>query len=317
MNRRILFPILFVLVILALFVMLANPGQPGREPAQRSDPGAATRRPVTASSAVPPAATGSAQAGDSLNGVPIEAILQLSPAVLTKMQSIYLRGQALGNNPRAFSKVGDSTIENPHFLARFDEKPYNLGPYANLQGVIDTFRGSFSRQGLAVQRGLHSWSVFDPMWADPIYCEPDESVIACEFRVHRPSIVLIRLGSNDVGVPESFEKNLRKLVEYSLEKGVIPVLGTKADRIEGEGNINNEIIRRVAADYEVPLWDFDLAAQALPDKGLREDGVHLSYFYEHDYTLPNALLTGHGLHNLTALMMLDRLWREVMGGGEQ
>ena len=313
MNRKLLFLLLLILFVAALFVALANPGAPARAPTSL---GAAT--PASASmapTASQPGATASIPAGESLNGVPLDEIIVLPPEVVARMRQVYQLGQALGNDPRAFSRIGDSTIENPHFLARFDESPYNLGPYADLQGVIDHFRGSFARQGLAVQRGLHSWSVFDPMWADPIYCEPEESLIACEFREQRPSIVLIRLGSNDVGVPESFEKNLRRLVDYALAQGVIPVLGTKADRNEGPGNINNEIIRRVAAESQAPLWDFDRAAQALPDSGLREDGVHMSYFYEHDYTLPNALLTGHGLHNLSALMMLDRLWREVMDGG--
>jgi hypothetical protein len=304
MNRKLLFPLLFILLVLALFVALANPGS--------GPPPAAT---VVARQATLNPATPTPSAGADLNGVPLERIIRLSPEVVARMRVVYQLGQELGNNPHAFSKIGDSTIENPHFLARFDESPYNLGIYAGLQGVIDAFRGSYARQGLAVQRGLHSWSVFDPMWADPIYCDPDEMLIDCELRVHQPSIVLIRLGSNDVGVPDSFEKNLRRVVDTCLAHGVVPVLGTKADRNEGTGNQNNEIIRRVAAESQVPLWDFDLAAQALPDHGLREDGVHMSYFYEHDYTLPNALLTGHGLHNLTALMMLDRIWREVMGGG--
>ena len=314
MNRKIIFPLLLMLTVLALFVLLVNPG--GQD--QRFKP---IRSPTSAVRAVIPVTRNpnntqvvETDSLSSLNGIPIEQIVQLPPAVAQEMHTVYLRGQALGNDPRAFSKVGDSTIENPHFLARFDEKPYNLGSYTRLQGAIDYFAGSFARQGMAVQRGLHSWTVFDPMWADPIYCEPNESVIACEFRVHRPSIVLVRLGSNDSGIPEAFEKNLRQLVEYSLAKGVIPVLGTKADRFEGPGNTNNQIIRRVAADYQVPLWDYDRVAQTLPNNGLRDDGIHMTYFYEHDYTLPNALQTGHGVHNLTALMMLDRIWREVMQG---
>ena len=45
-------------------------------------------------------------------------------------------GLELGNNPRAFSKLGDSTIEHPYFLGRFDDGPYNLGSYGYLKGAI-------------------------------------------------------------------------------------------------------------------------------------------------------------------------------------
>jgi hypothetical protein len=226
-------------------------------------------------------------------------------------RAIFAAGQALGRNPRAFSKVGDSTIENPHFLARFDEGPYNLGEYAYLQGVIDHFAGSHSRQGLAVRRGNHSWTVTDPMWADKSTCQPNETPIDCEIRVHNPSILIIRLGSNDRGVPSGFEHNLRQVVQNAIDKGVIPVLGTKADRFEGS-NINNDIIRQVAFDFQVPLWDFDRLAGTIPSRGLDVDAVHLTTFYAHDYTSPTAFQRGHGVHNLSALMVLDAIWKDII-----
>jgi hypothetical protein len=240
----------------------------------------------------------------------------MSDDVKEHVREIFANGQTLGRNPKAFSKVGDSTIENPHFLARFDEGPYNLGQYAYLQAVIDYYAGSFGRQGMAVRRGLHSWSVMDPLWADKTNCQANEAPIPCEFRLHSPSVLLIRLGSNDVGSPAGFEQNLRKLVRYSIENGVIPVLGTKADRIEGPGNINNDIIRKAAADLKVPLWDFDLVAQTLPGSGLDYDSVHMTFFYEHDYTLPKAFQRGHAVHNLTALIVLDEVWKVVASTGQ-
>jgi LysM repeat protein len=243
-----------------------------------------------------------------VNGVPIAAFIVMPESVQQHVRDIYARGQSLGRNARAFSKLGDSTIENPHFLARFDEGPYNLANYAYLQDAIDTYKGSFARQGVAVRRGLHSWSVFDPLWADKTLCQPNEGPLPCEFRLHNPGIVLIRLGSNDIGVPDSFRFNLRKVVSYSIESGVIPVLGTKADRAEGPGNVNNDIIRQVAAEYNVPLWDFDLLAETLPNRGIDpSDGVHMTFYYRHDYSLPEAFQRGHAMHNLSALIMLDEL----------
>ena len=252
----------------------------------------------------------------TVNGIGLESFLAMPENVIENSRAIFAAGQTLGRNPGAFSKLGDSTIENPHFLARYDEGPYNLGDYAYLQGVVDHFAGSHSRQGMAVRRGNHSWTVTDPMWADKTYCLPNETPIACEIRLHNPSVIFIRLGSNDRGVPAGFDQNLRQVVQIAIDNGVIPVLGTKADRFEGS-NINNEMIRQVAADYQVPLWDFDLVAATIPGRGLDVDAVHLTTFYAHDYTSPTAYQRGHGVHNLTALMVLEAVWREIMqGSGE-
>jgi hypothetical protein len=176
--------------------------------------------------------------------------------------------------------------------------------------VIDHFAGSFVRESAAVWTGNHAWALFDPVWANPAICQPGESPIACEFRIQRPSLVLIRLGTNEAGSPDLFETNLRLIIEFSIERGVIPVLGTKADRIEGS-DANNAIIRRLAAEYEVPLWDFGRVADTLPMRGLLVDGFHLSYAPP-DYTMPFALQAGHSVQNLMALMALNTVWRNAM-----
>lgn len=249
---------------------------------------------------------------DNLNGVPNSMILQMSPEVIDNVQQIYIRGQALGRNPQAFSKVGDSTIENPHFLSRFDSDtdPYNLGDYGYLQGVIDHFAGSFERDSIAVRVGLHSWSIFDQFWAPNPPCEPNEGVFECEIRLNNPSVILIRLGSNDAGVPEYFRENVVRAVEYATANGVIPVIGTKADRVEG-ADINNAILREIATEYQIPLWDWDMVASTIPGKGLLSDGVHMTTFYLHDYSQPEAFQRGHTAHSLSALIMLDGLLRSL------
>ena len=247
-----------------------------------------------------------------INGVPISSFVQISPEAEANILSIYQQGQKIGRDPRRFSKLGDSTIENPHFLARFDHWQgfdYYLGDYAYLEEVIDYFAGSFIREGAAVHRGMHSWTVFDPQWADKTICLPNESSLVCEFRLHNPSILLIRLGANDVGVPQSFENNLRDVVEFTIKNGVIPILGTKADRNDGASNANNLIIRRLAEEYQLPLWDFDRLADTLSRRGLTIDNVHMTINFSHDYTDPNTFTTGHGVHNLSALILLDRLWQ--------
>jgi hypothetical protein len=264
--------------------------------------------------AVQPGVTNSAEPlwdlTPALNNVPISEVIVLPEETLQTVREIYAKGQSLGNNPHAFSKIGDSTIESPFFLDRFDDGPYNLGEYAYLQKVIDYYKGSFARQGRAVYRGLHTWSMFDPAWADPDFCEPNETPIDCEFRLHHPSLVFIRVGSNDVGRSDLFRQNMTRLIELCFERGVIPIIGTKADRNEGS-NVNNDMLRQLAENYDVPLWDFDRIADTIPGRGMDVDGVHLTTFYAHDYTLPYALQTGYGVHNLTALMMLYELWRNL------
>jgi hypothetical protein len=248
---------------------------------------------------------------DTLNGIPIDEVVNISPETRERVREIYVSGQARGRYPDKFSKLGDSLIATPYFLTQFDKGYYNLGDYAYLQRAIDHYAGSFERYGVAIKAGLHSWGVFDPMWANKDWCQPNESLIACEFRLNNPSVLLILLGSNDSGAPDSFDYNLRKVVEFTVENGVIPVLATKADRFEGPDNRNNLILRQIAADYQIPLWDFDIMADTLPGRGLQEDQVHLTEFAENNYTMSEALQSGHAVHNITALMVLDTIMQIV------
>jgi LysM repeat protein len=247
----------------------------------------------------------------AINGIPEEQLVVFSDEARKVARETYARGQELGRNPRAFTTAGDSTTEIPYFLARFDDGPYNLGEYAYLQSVIDFFHGSFAHDSVSVRVGLHAWTLFDPAWSDKSLCLPNEAPLPCEIRLQNPSILFIRLGSNDYGVPELFDESIREAVEYALEEGVIPVIGTKADRGEGDDS-NNDLLRQIAADYRLLIWDFDLLAGTLPGRGLDADNVHMTAFYAHDYTQPEAFQRGHAMHNLSALMVLDTIWKEVI-----
>ncbi|MGQ9909140.1 MAG: LysM peptidoglycan-binding domain-containing protein [Candidatus Flexifilum sp.] len=281
-------------------VLTADPNAP---PALPLDLPTAQLLPTLTATPIPPLPP-------TVNGIPIEQIIQLPPDVVANIRAIHAYGMMQGLvDPHAFSKLGDSTIESPFFMDRFDQPgSYNLGDYGFLQGAIDHFRGSFARDSVAVRVGLHSWSIFDSMWSDA-RCAPGETLIACEFRLHRPAYLFIRLGANDVGVPGYFESSMRQIAQYAIEHGVIPIIGTKPDL--REGTINNTILRQIAADLRVPLWDFELVAATVPGRGLEQDGVHLNTFYAHDWRLPDGFRRGHGLHSLTGLIALDRVWRAV------
>ena len=247
----------------------------------------------------------------SINGVSQESIVIMPDNVRQHVREIYGRGQSLGRNPNAFSKLGDSVTLTDHYLTRFDSGHYTLGPYAYLQPTIDHYSGSFSRYGVATRVGLHAWSIFDPLWANKEWCSLDEHMVACEIRLFNPSVILVKIGSNDNGAASAFDQNVRQLVEYAAENGVIPVLATKADRFEGPDDRNNQMLRQIAAEYEIPLWDYDLIAETLPRRGLSGDDVHMTMADSDDYTDPATFERGYPVSDLTALMMLHALLQEV------
>jgi hypothetical protein len=247
-----------------------------------------------------------------LKGILMVNVIVMPKNVQEHVLEIYQRGQELGRDPNAFSKIGDSTIESINFFARFDgadgQESYNLGEYAYLERVIDYYSGSFGREGYALVRGLNTWSIFDPFWADDETCLSGETVIDCEFRLHNPSVVLIRLGSND-RAPGLFDENLRLIVEHAVEQGVVPVLATRPDQTEELNDEINASIRQVARDYDVPLWDLGRVLETLPNAGVSTDGVHLTPYYSYDYTNEEAFERGNAIQNLSGLLALDTLYQ--------
>ena len=246
-----------------------------------------------------------------INGMPVEQFIITSDEVRENIREIYANGQTLGKNPEVFAILGDSLIATPQSLAKWDGDDYVLGDYEYLQPTIDQYSGSFGRYGVSVRVGLHSWSVFDPLWADKDFCLANEDLLTCELRLNNPSIMIIFLGSNDAGFPDGFDFNYRQIVEKLIGQGVVPILATKADRFEGAENFNNEIIRKIAEDFKIPLLEFDLLAETLPGRGLSTDGVHLTYLEPLDYTNPEMFALGYPVHNLASLMILDEVRREL------
>ena len=262
-----------------------------------------TPSPTPAQTAVPPPVT--PDPARQINGVPFDEIAVLPPDVADHVAEIMARGRELGRNPNAFSKLGDSAVLTESNLTRFDNGPVELGPYAFLQPTIDHYAGSWQRYGVGARVALTTIGVFDPMWASAEWCQPGEHLLECEIRLHNPGVLLIRLGTND-GRAALYETYMRQIVAYSVEQGVVPVLGTKADRFEGDNSIN-EVTRRLAAELRVPLWEFDRVAETLPNRGLSDDHAHLTVYGRNDYADPEALTRGYPVSDLTALVVLDAL----------
>ena len=235
--------------------------------------------------------------------------LPVVPEISAHARDVYRLGIIQGNDPHAFAKVGDCETITDWFLVDFDLGPryYSLGPYQDLQAVIDYFKGSFGRSSLAARRGFNAAALLTSFWSDPTQCKPDETPLACEYRLLRPSFALIMVGTNDVPHAATFEENLRKVIEYSLAQNVLPVLVTKADNLEGDESIN-ATIARLGREYDVPVWNFWRAVQDLPGHGLVEDGAHLTHAPNH-FGDPEAMKAAWPRRNLTALQVIQAVWQ--------
>ncbi len=235
-----------------------------------------------------------------------------------RARQIFLTGRALGNNPNVVAKVGDCSSEHWYFLKPFAWGDYNLGGYSSLQPVVDYFGASLGYDSQATHNGFNANAVLMPMWADPAACLEDESPLECEFRLNRPSVAIIMFGTSDLLVmsPAQFNTFLRQIVEDSIDAGVIPILSTFPGNLGfwQETILYNQIVVRIALDYDIPLINLWLALEALPNHGLEPDGFHLGeppYGTACVLTDP-YLSTGYTSRNLITMQTLDAVWRGAM-----
>ena len=250
--------------------------------------------------------------------------------ITTNARAIFERGRELGNRPNVFSKVGDSITAMPPFLYAIGWGAYDLGTQGQLQPVIDYFSAVTAREGnsfanpsLAANNGWTTVTVLDPNSAWRAVCEEGETPLACEYRLVKPAVALIMLGTNDLArlSAEQFRANLNAIVTYSVDQGVVPVLSTIPNRVGYEASVPtfNTIILETARSFRVPLWDYGAALRGLPSDGLG-DGIHpsvppgagsddVSGAFVFSAT---TLQYGATERNLTALQVLDTQWRRVL-----
>lgn len=229
---------------------------------------------------------------------------KLSDAAL----AIYRRGLQAGNDPTHFSKVGDCGSGASWFLGDFDLGPanYSLGSYSYLAPVIAAYQGSWGRVNKSIGDGWSVATELSQLWADPKQCVSPETPVACEYRLWKPSVVLILLGTNDRFHENQLETQLHQMIDYFIRQGVLPVLATKADDMEGDQSINL-IIARAAYKYDIPLWNFWRAVQDLPHKGLDSDQEHLTWApnrFDNTADMQNAW----PWRNLGALQVMNLIW---------
>ena len=252
------------------------------------------------------------------------------PQMTEHTRQIYVNGVELGRNPQTFSKIGDCMTASPDFMNPFGSDQYNLGEYTDLQLIVDHFAGvpardaedfeedSFTNPGLSTMSGFSSASALDSIWANPNWCEANESPLTCEYRVSNPAFSIIMFGTNDVFFtdPALFDYNLRLIVLETIDSGIVPILNTFPIRPEypERSLLLNQIIIDIALDYDLPLINLWLGLYDLPNAGVDEDEtIHLTVPVDISTGVFNedTLQAGYTMRNLVTLQTFAILLNEL------
>jgi len=229
----------------------------------------------------------------------------LPVSVDPSLQKVYERGQVLGNDPRAFSIFGDCQARPSEFFGVFEtdtELVENLSP--ELSETVAYFKGSFNRESSSAQDGTTPGSLLWAQWHRGEYgCTFAETPVECELRTHRPSFVIIQVGTHFESRNTEY---LRRIILQLMDEGVVPILATKADNRELDDRINRDMAL-LAFEYDLPLWNFWAAVSDLPNRGLytRDDRPLQGDIYLNE----EATI----IHRMTGLAALNVVWRAVAG----
>lgn len=241
--------------------------------------------------------------------------LWLGDAVLRNARAIYQRGQAQGNNPNSLIKIGESNTAGTVYMCTFHYGNYDLGPYSDLQPIVDRFNstGSFCHYDYTARTGFATANLLDDQWAIEAECQAGETPLECGNRIYNPSYALIYLGIADMGfyTENQFRQNLLTLIDTLSRNGVVPILSTypMADTFnDGKPQYFNAIIRDVAASENVPLMDVRSALYEYENRGTGPDGYHLSVRDPNVTNFTGDELTyGRTLRELLTLQVLQAL----------
>jgi hypothetical protein len=221
------------------------------------------------------------------------------------LKKVYQRGQTLGNDPHAFSIFGDCQQRPADFFGVFetDVAIFESLPI-ELREAVDYFGGSFNRESPTAQDGTTPGSLLWTQWHRGEYgCTFAETPVECELRIHRPSFVIIQVGTHFESRNTEY---LRRVILQLLDAGVVPILATKADNREKDERINRDMAM-LASEYDLPLWNFWAAVSDLPNRGLyiRDDRPLQGPIYLTEEAAAR--------HRMTGLATLNAVWRAVTG----
>jgi hypothetical protein len=218
------------------------------------------------------------------------------PIVSQEMKDVYRAGLENGNDLHAFSILGDCQSEPEVFLGPFDSDPIAMVDLSySFRETVRNFAGSFDRYSPTVKDGATTGALLWGEWNDNEegLCEPGETPLDCELRVHRPSIVLVHIGTH---WETRNYRYLNMIVEKIIASGAVPVLTLKADNRELDERVNQDVAA-LAIELGLPVWNFWAVMNDQPNDGLLSDST-----WE---LTPEA----QAIHRLAALEMLDAVWR--------
>jgi len=227
------------------------------------------------------------------------------PNVDPTLKRVYEYGLTLGNDPRAFSIFGDCQTRPGEFFGVYETDMALIESLpTELQETIANFNGSFNRESSTAQDGTTPGALLWTQWHRGEYgCTFAETPVECELRTHRPSFVIIQVGTHFESRNTEY---LDRIILQLMDNGVIPILATKADNREKDERINRDMAM-LAAEYDLPLWNFWAAVSDLPNRGLytRSDRPLQGDIYLTDEALQ--------IHRMTGLEVLNVVWRAVTG----
>lgn len=262
-----------------------------------------TAEPAGQPSSTPPAARPTAMAAQTVEPtrLPFERWKEwpvLSTTVSDELRQVYHEGLARGNNPHAFSFLGDCQSQPEVFMGIYDSDPDSVKQLPqHLQETVKRFSGSFDRYSPTVKDGTTEGALLWAQWNDnkEKKCTPGETPIDCELRVHKPSIVFVHIGTHWEARNRRY---LTTIIEKIIEHGAVPVLVTKADNRELDERVN-ENLTSLAEEFQLPMWNFWASVQHLPENGM-EPGSDM-------YLSEEGLI----IHRQGGLEALDAVWRQL------
>lgn len=233
----------------------------------------------------------------------------------TDIQTLYNNGP----KNKKFIQVGDSISYWDSNMSPIGLGKVRYGDYSYLAGTVAYFseeiarlENSFANARIAAIRGGTAGTLISVYGTGstkyhPVLCE-DKTPLECEIDEVNPSFAIVRIGTNDAGGSlANYENNLTAILEYLIDRNIVPILGTIPVRTVGPNTSTfNDVLISVANDLNVPLVDIRTPLNTLENKGLCPDGIHPNI----PTNANTADFTSTGLqygYNLTNLMFLESL----------
>jgi lysophospholipase L1-like esterase len=235
----------------------------------------------------------------------------------------------------AFLKIGDSITASGDSLRCLGDRahapPTGVDPRAPVSPDLAD-HGSLGAELAAAQRAFlpeafrrvsHAARVG---WSVRAATRDGFAALEREAKELRARFALVQFGTNDVEdqAPHVFGRELLRITDWLLERGIIPLLVTPPPRRYGRDAARwmpryRLIVRAIAEARRVPLVDYFAAVRELPRAGLAKDGIHPGTYREHGRPLPcafssRALEFGYNRRNFIVLEALARVRAAVVEG---